>query len=1145
MAKKTQTELLEGILLLLDQTLGETKKKNKAVGDSNAPKGAGVVNAKDISVKAVGDALSVISSAVPKLAKISEKEYDTIAKGIEKLASAISSFKMDKDSLAAIGNTISAFVQIHNVISGMSENFIKSILSLNRAKAFILGRRLGRFYGILAKNMTSEFIKQMVDIINQVPPNKNVHSKTFKERLVNFGLMMAALLQIKEKQIMQLWMMGVFLGPKNGAAIGGFFKALIDSMIGKNKDAVKKAEAAAKMTLSIAALVGTLTLCLVALVILWKTNTPEDLIGGAKLLLGVVTFSLIIIGLLGSKWFKREKNEGLQGTKDVLLLIGGLTLSLAVLVLVAKKTRWQDMIQGIMMLSAVMTFALAILLVLGKNSFKKDALEGLESIGEITLLILGMTASLAIVTYVAKKTRWQDMVQGIIMLGAVVAFALGIIWVLSRDSFQKNAIKGLAGVGAVVLLIAGSSAAMLIFAEYVKKIDGVKKESAQRAFKLMWAVIGGMVALAAIIGAIWSTGIGAGAFAAAFIGVEMIAAMIASVSGAILLFVELIEKTKALTKDDISTAYDRIIGKGANDTESLVGCLVSIVNAIDDNIRWKAAPKIAAIGLALRPVISAISQFVDVVQKMASLQVADKWDKNGNPIHYLKLEPSKFKEAAENLTGAFSTFLTDLSKGLKGFDEDSMDIIQSLFPRQSGISKFFTGEKPSIGVVIRTLSDFVDVIQKMASMSVPDKWNKDGNPISYRKLDPEKDFKAAAVNLSSAFSTFLTELGNGLKGLGFISTGILAIVGKDLGSVLQGVGAAFGPIIQIAAGKIQVGDKVVDIDKTKLKDAASTVVSILTDIINFLGHSKAIAEADWNADKFKDTMVDFIDGIRDIDILHKIVFNKDNNVNNLISGLNIILDFLGRTKAIAEADWNADKFKDTLEDFCDGVKYLNIIKKEMFLPEFDGNTTNLTNGLNEIVKYLNDTNFRSAKSNSTMFNETMKNTAAGINHIKPFLSSTPKQIVDLANAMKQLDAELIAKEEQRTKAIQSVASNFKDMAEGVNQLNKAMAESMRLTRLYDQMKSVTSGNIIAKGVSAAVEGAGAVASKVKEALNDNKSEEQQKAKEEAKQKDREDLAAIIGNAVSAALTAWSESHRDLTVQFSDSPEKIFGEVYHN
>ena len=93
------------------------------------------------------------------------------------------------------------------------------------------------------------------------------------------------------------------------------------------------------------------------------------------------------------------------------------------------------------------------------------------------------------------------------------------------------------------------------------------------------------------------------------------------------------------------------------------------------------------------------------------------------------------------------------------------------------------------------------------------------------------------------------------------------------------------------------------------------------------------------------------------------------------------------------------------------------------------------------------------------------------------------------------------------------------------------------------MKSVTSGNIIAKGVSAAVEGAGAVANKVKEALSDNKTEEHQKTKEEAKQKDREEFANVIASAVSAALTAWSESHKDLTVQFSDSPEKIFGEVY--
>jgi methyl-accepting chemotaxis protein len=164
-------------------------------------------------------------------------------------------------------------------------------------------------------------------------------------------------------------------------------------------------------------------------------------------------------------------------------------------------------------------------------------------------------------------------------------------------------------------------------------------------------------------------------------------------------------------------------------------------------------------------------------------------------------------------------------------------------------------------------------------------------------------------------------------------------------------------------------------------------------------------------------------------------------------------------------------------------------------------TVNLVEGLSNIVEFLTSLDsgtvtttkrglFGRVKTqsvskliyNSRMFKEAMKNTAAGINHIKPFLSATPKQITDLANAMKQLDAELIAKEEQRTKAIQSVASNFKDMAAGINQLNSAMKESMRLTRLYSAMKALTSGNIISKGVNAAVEGAEKMGNIVKDAL---------------------------------------------------------------
>ena len=72
----------------------------------------------------------------------------------------------------------------------------------------------------------------------------------------------------------------------------------------------------------------------------------------------------------------------------------------------------------------------------------------------------------------------------------------------------------------------------------------------------------------------------------------------------------------------------------------------------------------------------------------------------------------------------------------------------------------------------------------MASMSVPDKWDKDGKPISYKKLDPEKDFKSAAVNLSSAFSTFISELGKGLEDVSIKSAIVLKLLGGDISGVL-------------------------------------------------------------------------------------------------------------------------------------------------------------------------------------------------------------------------------------------------------------------------------------------------------------------------------------------------------------------------
>ena len=59
------------------------------------------------------------------------------------------------------------------------------------------------------------------------------------------------------------------------------------------------------------------------------------------------------------------------------MLIGGLTLSLTVLVLVAKKSKWTDVVQGIMMLTAITVFTIGIIKLLSSKWFKQEKNDGL------------------------------------------------------------------------------------------------------------------------------------------------------------------------------------------------------------------------------------------------------------------------------------------------------------------------------------------------------------------------------------------------------------------------------------------------------------------------------------------------------------------------------------------------------------------------------------------------------------------------------------------------------------------------------------------------------------------------------------------------------------------------------------------------
>ena len=149
------------------------------------------------------------------------------------------------------------------------------------------------------------------------------------------------------------------------------------------------------------------------------------------MLTAVTSFAIGIIKLLDSKWFNQGKNKDLHGTKDILLLIGGLTLATIALVLVAKNTKLTDVAQGIMMLTTITAFALGIIKLLDSKWFNHGKNKGLSGVKTILILIGGLSLATVALVLVAKNTKWTDVAQGIMMLTTITAFALGIIKLLN------------------------------------------------------------------------------------------------------------------------------------------------------------------------------------------------------------------------------------------------------------------------------------------------------------------------------------------------------------------------------------------------------------------------------------------------------------------------------------------------------------------------------------------------------------------------------------------------------------------------------------------------------------------------------------------------------------------------------------------
>ena len=1136
MAKKNSSELLEGILNLLDSTLGEIlKSKGKAgTGGSAGGKasnffanisGIGAVAEADIKgINKLGESLKSLSSAILPISKLSKKDIDHTVETLNTLATAIKTFGIEDGALKSFNNIITAFVSLNSVFMDLSKNFFKTILTFNPAKAWIIGKRLALFYSIIFNQFKKMAVLNMVNAIKPIPT-----SMTFIKKIAIFKVLLKTLTDIPTKDVVKMALMGKLLNAKVGRNIGSFFSALVSSLTNQ-RGVEKKMIAAAAMAASMSLLITSLTVSLVAVVALLKIAGFAQVVLGFGILALLVNGSIKLMKKLGSLEFKTSAEKAFPGIAAMSILLLSLSITLALVVSIVKHNKLVDLISGFAILTALvygswqimkklsstqfrysaknallgiaaivslmlgMGIAMLLTIKLGKNAedviygsgllvifttlsillFKsitkfltKAQIErGLQGITGIIALVLGLSIASLFTIRIGKKL--EEVLLGFVVLSAIVVGSIYLFKLLAKKLKQSTIIKGLIGVAGISLMIISLSIAMLFFTGYLRRVQKLSVEAVVGGIALAAGVILGVVGLVHILSPLAADPI-------FWIGVAMttvVAGVILSITFTMNRFLKFIKKASKIDPATMQNTLNIITGDGG-----MISTLTAIIKGLAKVGLWGAV-KARIISKTIRPIFTTLSMFVDLISKMAKLQIADEWDANGKPIHYTKITAEDFNTAADTLVASFTSFVNKLSTGFKDIIGSLMFkfVINTLFPAKKN--------KSGIGTVIRTISDFIDVIFKMKSGKVPIQWDGNGKPIAFVQLADE-DFANAAKTLASAFGTFIVELTKSFRQIGLWARDNIEKMAKPLSLIMNGVGNIINPIMTIAAGKIQIGDKTYDLNVDKMKTAATKIVDVIQT---------------------------FVTGLGDLEV-YKI---ENRKIRRMMKTVGII----------------GDTFKNLLN--------LNISS--------DSTTkiNNLTSSIDLILNYLKDIDkFKSANKSSKKLKGTLVNVADGLEILKPTLSVSAEGMKDLAKAFKELDMELIANEENRSKAMQTISSNFKDMANSIKDLNKAMTKSLAISKAWDIAKTMSLNNIMqtsANMVSAATHN---VKDTVSNIFNPNKKEEEQKKQDEIQRENNRILANVIANAVANALNDWSESHKDLTVQFSGDGKKVFGEVYSN
>ena len=1032
-------------------------------------------------------------------ADIQTKEVKTLFGGSEK------SFQAD--------SRIKSFMNLFNMFAMIPKKSIKRMKKLGTTLNAELANGIVEFFTSIITMVKTEF----------------KDNKTFKGQLESFISLFKLFDNISIATVWKIDMLSKHLNKSKGQKIGNFFSGLIEKITEPGESKTKEAVNMAK---SFALLITALTLSFVALVAIAALAKPAQIGIAAGIL-------VVLVGIvIGTIWaLCKVKNEDTKGAlytagmASILFLT--LTIVFASMVAIVKDNDWKTLLKAGVAVAALVTISVLTIKCLSNKETKDNAKESLYTAGVVILIMLAITAVAAISISLAKN--WKNVLIGMgIVIGITLAI-VGILWLISQ--IKKSTEDGVKGLIAITLSLFVLSISLNIFARFAKKVKEIGKENIWQACSVMTALVVTMVAVlfAATAAVKWEK--------KGLLGLAGITAALLGITVALNLFGTFALMVSKLSGKDLAVASAIAIG--------IIGVTIGIMVAAAACIAGPQAA-IFAIGLAAGAAIAAAIAMIS-----GSLLLFTEFI-----IKTKQISEDDIKNVATIISGNGDNSMIGCLK----------TIIEALssFSLKAAIKVGIIGT--TLRPVFESLSTFVDVIQQMANMQIVDHYEKDknGNQIPiYRKMT-NAEFTDAAITLSGAFTTFMNTLYNEFNSkekLDIIKKILKTFKSGNVGDLMVAIGSFSKAIVDFAS--LRVPDKWnkdgIAIHYTKLtnKDFTNAAITLASAFTTFITTLQSDLEEDskkipallklFKSDD-ENTIIGLIDAVSHcIDPLAKLAagkwgdddktkITKDTLETAVSTLIDPIMKFIKDIETNEKTINKAIKLRQSIRNISNDMVYIGNKFAELKSKNFAENAKNFYNGSKQIFLTL-DLVKEEYEDKSDIYEASLKNMASGLKRLYPEIKRSWKPMTKNANALKKFDNELISKRDERNQAMTEITSNFQNMSEQVNAFNDGFRETLNLFKKYLDYKSDNERHMwkwFSKNTKETFEDVGKSisqsAEKMSEVVVNDKTNQQQQVVAGGSN-------AELVNAITGALSAWSTTAKNVTLELSDSGIKALGKVY--